>query len=210
MSVALAANALIDEDEFAAHIGAGTSISVDDARRVINRASDLLGDYLRRNLRLPSADVVEFHTLEPSTVVLHLRDWPAYSVTSVHEDTSRTYGAGYLIAGSGYIVSKPHGRLARVEASGGARAWMTGFRAVRVAYRAGYALADIPQRYKDAAGTLAAILWHEKKRGSFGTTGMSDGQGNFSRLSSSHLPPSIVGPLEGDRAPVRSTGERDE
>lgn len=209
MPVALAANALLDEDEFSAHIGAGTSISVDDARRVINRASDLIGEYLRRNLRLPSENVVEFHTLNPDTTVVHLRDWPAYSVTSVHEDTARTYGAGTLIAETGYIVSKPHGRLARVEASGGARFWMTGFRAVRIAYKYGYALADIPARYKDAAGTLAAILWHEKKRGSFGTTGMSDGQGNFSRLTSSHLPPSVVGPLEGDRAPVRSTGERD-
>lgn len=210
MPVDLAANALIDETELASYMGAGSTIVADDARRVINRASDLLCEWLGRTLITPGSDLVEFHTVARAEHELLLLDWPIVTVTSVHEDTTREYAAASLLTTDQYIVSKPGGKLIRVEALSGASSWLPGFRAIRVAYKPGYAIANVPARYKDAVGQIAAILWGEKKRGNWGVTGMSDGQGNFTRLSASHLPAYITEPIEADRAPRgHRTGERD-
>lgn len=211
MPVSLAANALIDEDEFASYIGSGTTIDVDGARRAINRASDILCEWLGRpSLIAPASPLVEFHTVPPGTSRIHLLDWPVASVATVHEDAAREYGAATLLDTDQYMLSKPSGTLIRVEPGGGEAAWLTGLRAVRVSLTPGYAIAAVPARFKDAAGNLAAMLWAEKKRAQFGATGMSDGQGNFTRLSASHLPKYITEPLQGDRAPrVDRTGERD-
>lgn len=209
MSVDLAANAIINESDLAAVLSAGT-LNVDDARRVCNVASDLAQQFLRRNLRAPASAVVEYHSFEEGSRELYVIDYPVVSVTSIYEDRTRVYGAStQLTEASDFVVSKNLGRITRVVPGGGVRAWACGFRSVKVTYTYGFALADVPARYKDFAGQIAALIWAEKKRGQFGVTGMSDSLGNFTRVSASHLPTYITESVMGDRAPIGGSGERD-
>lgn len=211
MSVVLAANALIDEADLATYMGAGPALNVDDARRVINRASDMAQSFLRRNLITPAADVVEFHTLAGPDADLFLLDFPIVSVTSVHEDATRTYGVDALLAADQYIISKPGGKLVRCEPNAGLESWMPGARAIRVAYKYGWTRTALPERFKDFAGQLAALLWAEKKRGTVGATGQSDSMGNYTRITASHLPDWLIEPVQNEQAPIGDkTGERDE
>ena len=211
MPVALAANALLDEAEFATFVGAGSALNTDDARRVINRASAIAEEFLQRSLITPAVDVVEFHTMQSRDSEIFLKDWPIVSVTTVHEDDTRVYGAsGLLVVDTDYIVSKPNAKLIRVSPGAGVRAFMCGFRAVKVAYRYGYAIGNVPAHLKDFAGHIAHLLWSEKKRQDVGVTGGSDGQGNFTRITASHLPDWITEPVQGERAPMGDhTWERD-
>ena len=211
MSVNLAATALIDEAELSTFIGSGSTLNVDDARRVCNRASALVQQWLRRNLITPVADVVEFHTIDGRTSEIDLLDYPIVSVTSVYEDDAREYGAETQLDADQFIVVKPLGRLKRCEPGSGLTSFMRGDRAIRVAYKYGWTRATLPEHFKDFAGQIAAVLWSEKKRAAPGATSMSDSMGNFTRIDASHLPESITAAFEDERAPIGDkTGERDE
>lgn len=210
MSVTLAATALIDEAELSTYIGSGSALNADDARRVINRASALVQAWLRRNLITPAADVVEYHTVF-GTREIDLLDYPIASITSVHEDDTREYGSDTLLDADQFIVMKPLGRLKRCEPGSGLTSFMTGDRAIRVAYKYGWTRAALPEHFKDFAGQIAAVLWAEKKRAAPGATSMSDSMGNFTRIDASHLPDSITAAFEDERAPLGGkSGERDE
>lgn len=208
--MALAANALLSVAELKSFLF-GSGATQDTAlESAINRASDLIQSHLGRRLVTPASDYVEYHTLRQASADLYLMDWPIKTITSVHEDSSRVYGASSLLTvDTDYIVSKPRGKLIRVSGSA-TQSWLTGFRAIKVTWSPEYAVADLPAHFKDAALHLASILWQEQSRKTWGITGVSDDQGNFTRVSVDHLPAYIRDRLESERLrDFEPTGERD-
>lgn len=91
------------------------------------------------------------HTLAQSTYTLYIDApsplqadvlclcvHPIVSVTSVHADLTRVYGAGTLLTpGTDYAIDARDGILLR--AAGSAYSWQVGYRAQRVVLAAGYA-----------------------------------------------------------------------
>jgi len=211
--VTLAANALVTAAEYATF--AGGTVSLTDQPKIeaaISRASDLIQGYLGRRLILGAADYTEYHSLDRGDSELYLGDWPISSVTSVHEDTTRAYGAtALLVEGTDYIVSKPGGKLIRIAgATSGKCSWALGFRAIKVLFKAGWAIADVPMRFKDACLHLTAILWREREQKTYGVSGQTADGTNFSRVTVSHLPAYIREQLDAERAPNFSLAwERD-
>jgi hypothetical protein len=205
--------ALVTTSELVAYLGGQDSL--DDRtgalERAINAASGLIGNYLGRRLIKPATDYVEFHTVWQGACEIRLNDWPIDTVTSVHEDVGRVYGASSLLtADVDYIVSKPLGRIIRVWESGGPRSWLPGFRAIRVAFMPQYPVADVPAVFKDACLWTAAMLMKESDRKQWGLNSLVDAAGNFTRLSGAHLPGFIKEQLAGEcdlRFDI--TGERD-
>src|SRR5512139_167388 len=114
----------------------------------LNTASLVVENYLNRTI-VTRGSITEYHTFDRSTSDLYLLDWPSITVTNVWEDSTRAY-ATPLVANTDYIVSQPSGRITRIAgANGGLQNWLRGFRAVKVAYTAGYAVADVPADMKD-------------------------------------------------------------
>lgn len=213
-------NALLSVDELKAFLASGATMTAEDSalQVVINRASDMIQARLGRRLIDSVTESVrdpytEYHSPWRPTSELYLGDWPIDTVTSVHEDTNREYGAGtLLVSGTDYIVSKPAGKLIRIEsATGGRCSWEMGFRTVKVVFTPLWTLAaSLPDRFRDAALHLSAILWREQDQQRQGVSGQSDGMGNRTFVTVSHMPRYIAELLDAERAPnFGTTWERD-
>ncbi len=222
MSESAAANALVTVDEVKAYLfptgGVGTTEDV-RLQRIINRASQIIEAYLGRELIVrkagtPAADVpiVEYHSVYDERFELYLSEWPLISVASVYEDTARVYGSDCLLTvNTDYIVSSRTGKLLRVFDSGGATAWVTGFRTIKVTYTAGYVnAAALPAHLADAALDLCARMFKEAQRAQWGVSSASDAAGNWTRFGQERLPEALRDVLDPERRPVgEHTWERD-
>ena len=204
--------ALIDEGEEKRWLDV-TDTGKDELIRVlIEDCSDIIESWLDRQIVTRGA-LTEYHTFEDSEAELFTLDYPIISVTSVHEDTNRTYGATALLTvTTQYIVSKPVGKIIRVySASSGRTAWLTGFRAVKVIYTAGYADTDsVPRELKDVCKRLVALKFREVERGQQGLSGQADDVGNYTRFG----PPELTKGMQAQLRPFKRneyswTGERD-
>jgi hypothetical protein len=134
--MALAANALIGLSDLKIFMSITSSSQDTQLESAIGYASTLIESYLERQITTRGS-LIEYHSIEPpASCELYLGEWPIISVTSVYEDMTRVYATA-LVADTDYIVSKPGGKLIRVEAGSGTLAWLSGFRTVKVVYEAG-------------------------------------------------------------------------
>jgi hypothetical protein len=175
----------------------------------INAASRMIATYTGRDhLVTTNADLTEYHTLPWASwaragehASLNLGEWPVISVTSVHEDTSRVYGAAsLLVADTDYILSKPTGQLLRGSAGGGSGRWTTGLRAIKVLYKAGYQQTDgvtptgavpIPHDLKEAAAQMALVLFKQHDQQRVGVSSISDAASGSIQRFMGPMPPSV-------------------
>lgn len=197
---------------------------LDASAKICGGALTPQGGYTRRRLRAaaeagsPAVPAyTEYHTLERCTRDLFLLDWPVVDPDAVviHEDSSwesrevaDRYGADTLLeAGVDYIVSASSGKIVRVGAT-----WATGWRAIKVQYTAGYALADVPGRIKRVAKELVARMRRDDVDRWQGVAARTDGTGTTTRMLPSELttmdekslnefrrPPSLGAPVSGVR-----------
>lgn len=152
---------------------------------------------------------------------IYLNEWPIVSVTSVNEDSVRTYGAGsLLVADTDYLLSKPAGKIIRLS-GGQARSWIWTWRAVKVVYIAGF---------QDTGGTVSGAtaipfplmrVFHElakwlieqrKPGGAVGMQSVSDATGNRTFSGPAYVTPGMEDALGAAGARSRlevKTGERD-
>lgn len=120
-----------------------------------------------------------------NTSILSVKEWPIVSVTTVHEDSTRQYGASEkLVENTDYIVSKPSGKIIRIWGSDqGPRAWLHGFRAIQVVYEAGYAdTAAVPAEIKLPMMREIALLYNEIVKKRIGISSSSDATGSYERF----------------------------
>jgi hypothetical protein len=178
----MASTDLVDLDSelkpFLAITGSGEDLRLSTLNDI---ARSLIEDYLDRFL-VSRGTITEFHSPDGSNTIW-LSQWPVISVSSVHEDTAREYGASTLLtADVDYIVSAPRGKLLRI-ASSQPSVWACGWRTVRVIYSGGYqSTALVPAEFKHAALRTVALLWNEVRREEIGYSSISDAQGNIQRL----------------------------
>ncbi len=99
---------------------------------LLNSVSGIVRSYLGRDL--VKAEKTEYYhgTGEKDLMLLRI---PIVSVSTVHVDSLRTWGATSLIASSNYLVMKRNGVLKAVDLYG---AWPCGDANIRVVYTAGY------------------------------------------------------------------------
>lgn len=145
-------------------------------------ARSLIEDYLDRHI-VSRGSITEYHTVRPASAELYTRQFPLLTITSIHEDDSRAFGATSLLTvNTDYIVSAPFGRILRISGSL-PTVWLTTWRSVKIVYTAGYATtAVVDASLKHAALRTIALLWNELKREEIGYSSISDAQGNISRL----------------------------
>jgi hypothetical protein len=210
--MSLSTYALISLDELRAEVGSARADQDEALSAIVNRASAQIEAYLDRQI-VSRSTLTEYHSLDinpPWTQNLDLMDWPIISVASVAEDDdwqSTATGSRYataLTVNTDYVVSKPHGRLVRVDDY-----WMTGFRSIKVVYIAGYATtADVPWEIKDVCLRLCTLSWRDSDRHEWGLLSRSDATGTVNRF----VPAVLTDGMKADLAQFRrrgTTGERD-
>ena len=154
---------------------------------------------------------------------LYTNEYPIVSLTTVHEDSARAYGAGaLLVADTDFVLSKPAGKLIRISGSGGTpRAWVASWRAVKVVYIAGYqdtsgsivGAAAVPPEVLKVFDDLVAWMIRLRVGKEQALASMTNGMGSLSFLAG---PPMITSAMQaaldaaGATPSLRiRTGERD-
>lgn len=212
--MSLSPYALVTLQEFKDHISAGGTAKDSALEGIINRVTDGIEDFLGRQI-VTRSTLTEYHTMRTDTDELHPREYPILTVTTIHEDASlpRTYGASaLLVADADYQVVKaaqPRSVIRRINGGIGIPwSWLTGSRAIKIVYTAGYAAGAVPERIKAAALGYAALIWDEQKRGAFGVSGASDSLGNYTRFAAAALTPAMKQELANEQRPsFYETGE---
>lgn len=186
----LPANAFVSLSDLKTYLNLAGSNQDAQLEVAIGAASGCIESYLKRQIPSRGA-ITEYHSLECAGAELYLGDWPIVSVTSVNEDSTRTYGStGLLVVDTDYIVSKRSGKLVRAVLGGGARGWLSGFRTVKVVYLAGYMPPDastpagataIPEDLRLVCLEVAAAIYSEADRKRWGVSAVSDAMGNLTR-----------------------------
>lgn len=127
--------------------------SVDDAdvERLINSASELANQYSHRVLR--ARDVTEYVSVHGDTCGIVLENRPIGSVTSVTVSTTWSWDEGTAV--TDYQISESAGVLHRRIT------WPRGNRHIRVIYRAGYELAEVPADLQQAVCEVMA--WTQRR-----------------------------------------------
>ena len=106
--------------------------------------------------KIEARDYTEYHDGR-GTPYLKLREQPAISVTSVHDDPGRTWASDSLLSSGDYAVDLPNGEVRLIKWSGAnafirdteeSPGYLDETLNVRVIYRAGYETADIPSELK--------------------------------------------------------------
>lgn len=134
----------------------------------------LVEDYCDR--RFADTTHTEYYDGESNMRQLVLKNYPIISVTSVHDDSERVFGANTLIDSDDYTFDTGDDsdgvvRFFNVSLS-------RGMRNIKVVYRAGYA--TIPPPLKTAANLLIASIYNRRK----GSGRSSESLGNFSYSAS--------------------------
>jgi hypothetical protein len=195
--MAIQAHALVTVSELKDELNVSGTARDATLEEVANRTTALIEGFLDRKVVERSTTVgtvttyttyTEYHTLDRPLEEIYLREWPIVAITSVQElQTFPSTYATALVEGTTYLKSTNSGKLVRIG-TGGAYAWPTGLRGVKVVYRGGYtALSSVPYEIRDVARRLGAMLFKELDRGQQGVSGYSDSIGNFTRFGPAKL-----------------------
>ena len=146
-------------------------------------SSEEIEDELDRKI-VTRGTITEFHTFRRASSVLRLHEWPAISVTSVHEDSNRVYGSTtLLVEDTDYIVESSSDAAELIRISGAAETtWGAGFRAIKVIYAGGYTQALAPRKLKRITLELLAMQYRDIAGQTQGLSNVSDGLGSFQRF----------------------------
>lgn len=172
-------------------------ISEDEARREIRLETDgpsvLIHDLILEGTEEIEAEldrkivsrgaITEFHSVWRASSELFLSQWPAITVTTVHEDSDRAYGAtSLLVEGTDYIVDTTAGKLIRISGAS-PTTWTTGFEAIKVVWTAGYSNQDaVPPDLKRIAREFFAMQFRDITAQHQNLSNVSDGLGTVQRF----------------------------
>jgi len=125
--------------------------------RLIPAVDAFITGYCNRTLE--QATVTEYHSTRAGQTTLRLKVYPIASITSLHDDPDRQYGAATLLDPSDYVLDDEDAGIVKLDGI----AFQDGLRNVKVVYLGGFA-AGTPQR---ALLEVAAIelLWLARDKG---------------------------------------------
>jgi hypothetical protein len=125
--------------------------------RLIPAVEQFIAHYCNRPLE--QATVTEYHSARAGQTTLRLRRYPVTSITSLHDDVDRVYGADTLLAATEYVLTDSEAGIVQLDGA----TFDAGLNNVKVVYVAGYA-AGSPQRalLEQAA---VELLWLARDKG---------------------------------------------
>lgn len=160
----------------------------DEIVDALNESSSICRELAQRRLLFLGTDYIEFHNIYHREETIFLRERPINSITTVHEDDQRVYGAGDLLTeDDDFILDKNKGTLTRVSGTDVWR-WERGLRTIRVEYDGGYDdvatdKANVPEGLKRACAKLALLILREDDRVMQGVSSKTDSAGSVTRFA---------------------------
>jgi hypothetical protein len=174
----------------------------DLAKQLIKNGTEEIETILRRKI-VTRGTITEYHTFRCGTARLWLAQWPVLTITSIHEDPDRDYGAStLLVSGTDYLVDNDSGLVTRIE-DDATIAWETGLETVRVVYTAGYTQATVPGDLKQIALELFDMQWKEAIRGNVGRASATGDLGSATYFGPAELTSHMIRRLSRHEKPLR-------
>lgn len=129
--------------------------TVDDAitQSLITKASLWANNYTSRILAQQT--FTEYYDGD-GTSILFLNNYPISSITTVHQDSDRTFGTDTLVDSDDYFFYADNNKLL-----GDGILWYKGLQTIKVVYVAGYAIGSIPEDIVNAV-TMLVDFWHKE------------------------------------------------
>jgi hypothetical protein len=150
--------------------------------RLINAVSEQIEKYCDREFLDSESDVTEYYDGDGSISRIVIRRPPITSVTSVHDDTDRTYGADTLIASTDYVVYNDTGSIV-LDGSTFSR----GLKNIKIIYQGGYTTSTIPSDLNLACILQCAFMFQRRKE--LGLTSVSGSSGTITKYAPIKLLP---------------------
>lgn len=203
----------------------------------VSEASELTEAAWGRHI-VSRGSLTEYHPRDPVSLVVDpgytlcaptsrpraaffLNEWPIVSVTSIHEDVARAYGAPtQLVENTDFIISKPSGKLTRVSGAS-PRSWLWSWRAIKVVYLGGYqntagtitSAEAVPPKVLRVFDELVAWMIRQRSKGEVGLQSISNETGSRSFTGPAYVTDIMRAALAEAGAVPNSlaghTGERD-
>lgn len=182
---------------------------IDDINDALYAASDEIQNYLERLIvKLSDKHWIEYHErsrTEPT--VLRVLHWPidtSWASIEIAEDSSRAYGAtSILTAGTDYrIVNEQY--TSKIERLSGdsETTWLSGYEAIRITIKGGWAEADIPPAIKRICREFLARQYHANVNQEHAFETVSDARGTVSHFG----PVMLTKPQKSTLAEYRDFG----
>lgn len=111
------------------------------------------------NRVLEQATVTEYHSGRSGQTVLKLDRYPVASITSLHDDAFRLYGADTLLPTSDYVLTEPKAGIVRLDGT----TFDEGLNNIKVVYVAGFAPASKEMKLLEEAAI--ELLWLARDKG---------------------------------------------
>ncbi len=125
--------------------------------RLIPAVDAFLEQYCNRVLE--QATVTEYHSGRESQTVLRLKQYPVASITSIHDDVDRVYGADTLLAPADYVLEDAQAGLVRLDGV----SFDEGIHNVKIVYVGGFAAASNERASLEQAAI--ELVWLARDKG---------------------------------------------
>lgn len=125
--------------------------------RLIPAVEAFIEGYCNRSLE--SVTITEYHSTRAGQSSLMTIRYPVASITSMHDDPSRVYGAETLLAASDYVLTEPHAGIVVLDGV----TFNAGFNNVKIVYVAGYATGSKERALLEQAAI--ELVWLARKKG---------------------------------------------
>jgi hypothetical protein len=177
--MSLSNNALTTLANLKAYLG--ITVADDDLllESLIDRATDIIETICNRPFKnadagdLPVAQTEYFNGDGRSK--FFLKYYPISSITSIHDDPDRVYGADTLIDSDEYAFWADEG-IVEFDGSGLAG---SGVKNIKIVYKGGYTAATLPYDIEQICIELVAILYKMRDRIGVSSKSFSDGSASY-------------------------------
>jgi hypothetical protein len=125
--------------------------------RLISAVDGFIGGYC--NCALEQATVTEYHSGRSGQTTLRLRQYPVASITSLHDDVARSYGAATLLSPSEYVLIDATAGLVQLDG----RTFQEGLNNIKAVYVGGFATGSIERKLLEQAAI--ELIWLARDKG---------------------------------------------
>jgi hypothetical protein len=158
--------------------------------RICRRVTARIEAYCNRRLIYRGSPYTEYHSMSGDSPYIYTLDYPIISVSSLHEDFNKLYGAGTLVASNLYVIEtgdelgRSRSRIAREHDW----SWYAGVDVLKLVYAAGYAnRSAVPDDIKDVALGYGTLLWRQIADKSWGIVQRTEVTGAITRWNDRNL-----------------------
>lgn len=133
------------------------------------------------NRPLEQATLTEYQSARAGQTCLRLHRYPVASITSIHDDPLRSYGAGTLLAANSYVLTDADAGLVELDGV----TFQQGLKNVKVVYVAGYAAGSKELALLEQAAI--ELIWLARKKGDQALLGLQSRSIADGRVDTFHM-----------------------